>query len=174
MNLPNQSLGWWNLSLVLIRLLVAVVLLIPDNDSGVSWEYCWWTWYQLSIYNNNILSHQAGRSFLILWILQENGLLGIGYGHCGSPRPGSAKSDKFKFSQKSGSFRRDKFGLKTGFSSKCATVILVGNRYKDFMMILFLKYFDLSNSFRLKNVIFWDFQAEISRTNQNILDVRLP
>ena len=56
--------------------------------------------YMMGVHYDSF-SHQAGRSFLILWILQEKGLLGIGYGHCGSPRPGSAKSDKSKFSQKS-------------------------------------------------------------------------
>ena len=51
--------------------------------------------------NHVFTAHQAGSISLILWILQENGLLGIGYGHCGSPRPYSAKSDKSKFGQKS-------------------------------------------------------------------------
>ena len=58
-------------------------------------------WFETSFYILWYYTHQAGSSSLKLWILQENGLLGIGYGHCGSPRPGLAKSDKSNFGQNS-------------------------------------------------------------------------
>ena len=38
---------------------------------------------QRSVFTLFSPTHQAGSSFLILWILQENGLLGIGGGYCG-------------------------------------------------------------------------------------------
>ena len=55
----------------------------------------------LYFWSYNVMSHRAGSSFLILWILQENGLLGMDRGYYGSPRPYSAKSDKSNFGQKS-------------------------------------------------------------------------
>ena len=56
-----------------------------------------WTVGETEYLNCADWSHQAGSSFLILWILQENGLLGIDRGYYGSPRPYSAKSDKSNF-----------------------------------------------------------------------------